>query len=142
MLTIVLCRFSVPVGKYFLKIIQHYLLRFLSREWLASSHAHTAEIPDSVCCYRSDSRKKLIKAMLQGSGYAMLFFAASLLRIASGLETKSAVNFFHKSLRLRIILLLGNKVSSRNSFKVKENQNLLLERQEALTQIAAVRGVV
>jgi hypothetical protein len=80
--------------------------------------------------------------MLQGSGYAMPLLAACLLRIAPGLETKSVANFFHKSLRLRIILLLGNKVSSRNSFKVKENQNLLLERQEALTQIAAVRGVV
>ena len=141
MLTIVLCLFSVPVGKYFLKIIQHYLLRFLSREWLASSYAHTAEIPDSVCCYRSDSRKKLIKAMLQGSGYAMLFFAASLLRIASGLETKSAVNFFHKRLRLRIIFQQENKVSLRNRLQIKENQNLLLDRQEAIIQIAAVRGI-
>ena len=142
MVTIVLCRFSVPIGKYFLKITQHYSPRFLDREWLASSHAHTAKIPDSVCCYRLHSTEKLIKTMLQGSGYAMPLLAACLLRIAPGLETKSVANFFHKSLRLRIILLLGNKVSSRNSFKVKENQNLLLERQEALTQIAAVRGVV
>lgn len=131
MLTIVLCGFSVPVGKYFLKITQHYSPRFLSREWLASSYAKV-EIPNSVCCYRLNSRKKLIKAMLQNSGYG----------IAPGLETKSAMNFFHERLRLRIIFLMGKKVSSRNRFQINEDQNLLLERQEALTQIAAVRSIV
>lgn len=129
MLTTVLCRFSVPIGKYFLKITQHYSPRFLDRKWLASSHAHTPGIPDDMFCYRLNSREKLIKAMLLWSSYG----------IAPGLKTKSAMNFFHK--RLRIILLLGNKTSLRNHFQINEGQNLLLERQEALTQIVVVRGI-
>lgn len=39
-----------------------------------------------------------------------------------------------------IIAMLGNKVSSQNHFQVNEDQNLLLERQETLTQIATNVG--
>lgn len=83
MLTIVLCRFSVPIGKYFLKTTQHYSPYCLDGEWVASPTTHVA----------------------------------------------------------RIIPLPGNKASSRNCCQINEEQNFLLEWQEALTQIAAVRGI-
>lgn len=133
MLVIVLCRFSVHFGKYFPKKTQHDSLYCLGRKWLNSCCAYVAAIRNSVSCCRSDSREKLILAMLQGSGPANV----------PGLETKSAVNFFSKRQKARIIPLPRNKASSRIRFQPnEEDQNLLLKRQEALTQIATNLGGV
>lgn len=141
MLTLALCSFIMTVGKYFLKITHPYLPRFLSREWLASRFVWVVEIPDNLWNCHLDSRKKLINAMLQKCGPAMPLLAACLLRIALGPETKRVTNFSHRKLRLEMIPLMGNKVSSRNRFRVNEDQNLLLGQQEALNQIATRVGV-
>ncbi len=142
MLVIVLCRFSVLIGKSFLKETQHESLYYLGRRWSTSLPVFVTAVIDSLCCRRLDSKEKLIKAMLQGSNYAMLLLAACLSRLVPGLKTENSVDFFLEEPKFKIIPLLGNKVSSRNRSQVNEDQNLLLGQQEALNQIATKVGGV
>jgi len=74
MLVIVLCRFSVPVVK--LKL--NFLPKFLSGQWWTTTPNCLTELPSGEWRYCSDFRETLIKT------------------IASCLETKSAIDFWHE----------------------------------------------
>ena len=75
MRVIVLCRFSVPDGKYFFKIDQQHERSCLDREGETTLPKGVVAIPALRRCYHSDFRQMLIKA------------------IASCFETRSALSF-------------------------------------------------
>ena len=72
---VVLCRFSLPFGKYFLKIDQQNSLRCLDREGVTTLPKGVVAIPALEWCCKSDFKQMLIKA------------------IASCFETRSALSF-------------------------------------------------
>jgi hypothetical protein len=75
MRVIVLCRFSVPSGKYFFKIDQQRLRSCLDREGVTTLSKGVVAIPALGWCCHSDFKQMLIKA------------------IASCFETRSALSF-------------------------------------------------
>lgn len=75
MQVIVLCRLSLPFGKYFLKIDQHHERSCLDREWLTTLPKGVVAIPALRWCCHSDLRQMLKKA------------------IASCFETRSVLSF-------------------------------------------------
>jgi hypothetical protein len=77
MLVIVLCRFSVTIGKYFFKIHHSHLHRYLYRKWLNPLHQFVAAMP--------------------ASGWCNLLNLESRTVIASGAGTKTAVKSWYKS---------------------------------------------
>jgi hypothetical protein len=77
MLVIVLCRFSVPIGKYFFKINYSHSHRYLYRKWLNPLHQFVAALP--------------------ASGWCNLLNLEYRTAIVSGVGTKTAVKSWHKS---------------------------------------------
>ena len=106
MQVIVLCRFSLPFGKYFLKIDQHHSRSCLDREGVTTLPKGVVAIPAFGWCCHSDLRQMLIKA------------------IASCFETRSALSFcdqiiaiWHKERAKALGLFLSGPPSSQNSSK-------------------------
>ncbi len=81
MLVIVLCRFSVPIGKYFFKINHSHLHPYLYRKWLNLLRKWVAATPAS----RKHSLLNSKKAKA----------------IASGTGTKTAVKSWYKSVSVK-----------------------------------------
>jgi len=93
MLIIVLCRFSVPIGKYFFKINYSHLHRYLYRKWLNPLHQFVAALP--------------------ASGWCNLLNLESRTAIASGAGTKTAVKSWHKSVSVKSKLVkIETKIAS------------------------------
>ncbi len=82
MLVIILCRFSVPIGKYFFKINHSHLHPYLYREWLKPLHKFVAATPAT-------------------SEWCNLLNLEYKKAIASGTGTKTAVKSWYKSVSVK-----------------------------------------
>lgn len=69
---IVLCRFKVPAGKYFLKRNQQHSHCYLDNNWFVGFHKALV-VSDEHLYGHSDSTAKLNNAMLQGSRCAIIY---------------------------------------------------------------------
>ncbi len=62
MLTLVLCRFSLPFGKYFLKLNQNFASSRLDTEWLPSPYKWARAMSARECRCRLEAGNTLTKS--------------------------------------------------------------------------------